>query len=191
MTLIAAQIRVAGGGEVFVAPVGSTAPTDVGTALDAAFIGLGYDSDAGLTISRSTTMTDIPAWQSAVPVRRVASDQTMSVASEFMQSNPDVVPLYMGTGDFTAVTGMHSATDTKASADINPTAIERAIIFELTDGAVKTRVYIPKADVSPNGDQTASRTAAILYPLMMTALAPDTGTTLYWIFSNDPEMLPS
>lgn len=189
MTLVAGEIRVAGGGEVFVADVGSPAPVDASAALDVAFTGLGYDSDTGLTISRAMNVTDIGAWQSLSPVRIVPSDQAMSVAAEFMQSNPDVVALYMQTTAFVAVSGAHSATDTVASADINPDVIERAVVFELVDDGIKYRYYIPKAQVSANGDQTASRTAAILYPLMFTALAPDTGTTLFDVFTNDPVML--
>jgi len=189
MTLVAAQIRVAGAGEVFVAPLGSTAPTDVSTALAPAFVGLGYDSDNGLTISRSMTINSIGAWQTLVPVRRVPTDQAMSVAAEFMQSNPDVAALYMSTSAFTAISG-HTG-ETKASADINPAVVNRAVVFELEDGPIKYRYYIPKAEVSANGDQTASHSAAILYPLMFTAIAPDTGTILFDVFTNDPAMVPA
>lgn len=190
MTLVAAQIRVAGTGEVYIGDVGTAvAPVDATAALDASWKGLGYDSDNGLTISRSMNVNDIAAWQALVPVRRVPQDQAMSVAGEFMQSSPDVYPLYMATSAFAAVAGINSATDTVATADVNPAIVEKAVVYELVDGSIKYRIYIPKAQVSANGDQTASRTAAVLYPLMFTALAPDTGTDLFQTFTNDPAML--
>ena len=49
-------------GAIFVAPVGSTLPTDASTVLDAAFINLGFISDDGVTLgtSRSVISTHAP-----------------------------------------------------------------------------------------------------------------------------------
>lgn len=189
MTLMAAQVRVAGTGEISVAPVGSTPPADASTALDTSFKGLGYDTDNGVTVSRSMNTNDIAAWQSMAPVRRVVQDQAFSLAAEFMQSNPTVASLYLATGAFAATTSV--PTDYGAAADVNAAIIERSVVMEYMDGSVKYRVYIPKAQVSANGDQTLSRTAAVLYPLLFTALAPDTGTELFHVYTNDASMAPA
>jgi hypothetical protein len=189
MTLVAAQVRVAGNGEISIAPTTTTPPADATSALAAGWTGLGYNSDTGLTVSRSMTIQNQNAWQSRVPVRLIPTDQALSVAGDFLQSNPNVVSLWYSATAFAAVTGVNSATDVVASGDINPSIVTKSVCMEWEDGTAKYRLYIPKAQVTPNGDETIAASGAVTYPLMFTALAPDTGTTLFDLFTNDPNML--
>ena len=49
-------------GAIFVAPLGTTLPTDATTAKNGAFVELGYVSEDGVTNSNSTNSADIKAW---------------------------------------------------------------------------------------------------------------------------------
>lgn len=53
-------------GAVFVAPIGTTLPTDAKTQLSSEYRELGYVSDAGLVNSNSPSTTDIKEWGGAV-----------------------------------------------------------------------------------------------------------------------------
>ena len=50
------------GGAIYVAPLGSTLPTDSSTALDAAFKCLGYVSEDGVTNNNSPESDNVKAW---------------------------------------------------------------------------------------------------------------------------------
>jgi len=66
----AAAVRVAVTGAVYVAPTGSTAPTDATTALDAAWKSVGYISEDGVVESNDTENEEVKAWQNSDIERR-------------------------------------------------------------------------------------------------------------------------
>lgn len=180
MALTASEIRVAGTGEVFVAAVGTTAPTDSTTALNAAFTGLGYSTENGVTIKRSTDREAIGAWQSATPLRYVYNGVDLSVTSEFLQSNKNTVKLFLGSGDFAPAGGGY-----KADIATVPVQDTRACVVQFDDGSLHRRLYIPKSEVTEVGDSTATRNAAQTYALTFSALTPTSGTVLATWFTDD------
>ena len=50
------------GGSIFRAPIGTALPTDATTALNVAFVGMGYVSEDGVTNSTDMEMENIKAW---------------------------------------------------------------------------------------------------------------------------------
>ena len=84
MSQHAAEVRIAGNGGLHVAPVGSTLPTDIATALDAAFVDLGYADEDGATISPSRTVEKIKAWQSRQSLRTSVTEEEITVALNLM-----------------------------------------------------------------------------------------------------------
>lgn len=190
MALVAGQVRVAGTGEVYVAPVGTMPPADSTEALSATWKGLGYNTDDGLTITRSMEVEDILAWQTLTPVRRVPTSQEFTVGATFLQSNPDVVSLFHGTTAFSEPDGVGNPGEFKATASIAPEIVERAVVVEFKDGSVSYRIHVPKAQITADGDQEINRSNAAGYPMTFSALAPDTGSDLYEILTNDPNVDP-
>lgn len=185
MALAAGKVRVFGTGELFVAPVGSTLPTTASGALDTAFVGLGYNSEDGVTLSRDVSIEDIPAWQSVTPVRRVASETTFSLAATFLQSDVNVVALFLGLGAFTGTT------DFIADGSTVQGVTERAVVLNFADGTIDYRLVIPRAEVTSDGEVNINRTDAAGYPLTFTALAPLSGTTMYSLITDDTAFDPT
>jgi hypothetical protein len=185
MALAASKVRVFGTGELSVAPVGTTLPTTVSGALDPAFVGLGYNSEDGITISRDVSIEDILAWQSVTPVRRVASETTFSLAGSFLQSDPTVVALFLGLGAFTGTTDFTAVGSTVQGVT------ERAVVLDFKDGTIDYRLVIQRAEVTSDGEINVTRTDAAAYPLTFTALAPSSGTDLYSLITDDVAFDPT
>lgn len=183
MALIASEVRVAGTGEVFVAPEGTAAPTDASTALATPWSGLGYTTDSGVTINRSVDRGEITAWQSVTPVRYVYSAAALTVAAEFIQSNEEVLRLYLGIDAFEA-----GALPGELAGDIPviPQQDTRSMVLQWVDGDITNRLYIPKVEVSETGDVALSRTEATGFSLTFAAVAPASGDALATWLTNDP-----
>ena len=185
MTLVADNVRIPGTGEVFVAATGSTAPTDVTAAVAAAFRGLGYTQDGGVTLGRTVNRDPVTAWQSVTPLKYVYTGVDLRVSAAFEQSQSTVAGLWWG-ADFAA-----SGTEWRADLPTVPSGVERSVILSYTtDGGFKHRIYIPRAEVTDTGDVTVSRSATA-FQITFSALAPSTGSTLASWFTNDPAFDPA
>ena len=112
MTLDATQIRVAGTGAIWKAPVGSVLPTDSTSPLDAAYRNLGY-AKTGFTVTPSLKNTPVMGWQSTNILRNINSELTRKYGFELQQTNIDTLALAWG-GTVAPVTGASIGTVTIA-----------------------------------------------------------------------------
>jgi len=89
-------------GAIFVAPSGTTLPTDATTALDAnTWTLLGYTSDEGVTMSESSNSESLRAWEGRVEVYNVQTEFTEQLAFAPVQINADVAKLTWGDDNVT------------------------------------------------------------------------------------------
>lgn len=184
MTLVSGQVRVAGSGELFLAPVGTTLPTSAAATLDPLFEGYGFTNEDGVVLSKSVEREGIPAWQSTTPVRYLTTSQELTAAVTFLQSNEDILKLWLGSGDFASDANV---TDPGYRADmpVDPVGQQYAFVLEWVDGEIKSRLAIPKVEVTETGDVSLAR-AATAFPVTFGALAPDSGTVLASWLTTDP-----
>lgn len=94
-TLNAGQVRIAGNGNLWKAPIGTTLPTDSTTAWDSAFVNLGYATD-GFEMAQDYKTKQIDAWQTLEPVRIFGQSLTRKFSFELLQSNKDTLGLAWG-----------------------------------------------------------------------------------------------
>lgn len=186
MSLTSSAIRVAGTGELYVAKIdaGATAPTGTGSSLATTWKALGYTSDDGVSIGRSVNREEIRAWQSASPVRFVYSEQAFTVSCTLLQSEAEVAGLWLG-ADFEA-----NSTEWKAEGSAIPTGQEYMIVVHWEDDTVTNRLYVPRCEVTEQGEISLNRTSATGFQVTFSALAPTSGPLFSW-FSNDSNMDPS
>lgn len=182
------SIVIAGNGSVQVAPVGTTMPTDIATALPAAWIDLGYVSEDGATFSDEKTKEPIPVWQSFYPVKYVVSDATASLSFVLRQWDADTVPLAFGGGAVTAIAGPPQVFRYDPP---EPEVIdERAVVLEWTADDSTFRLIIPRVMVTEGVETQLVRTAASDLPITLGVLGTS-GVKPWSLLSDHPSMNPA
>ena len=155
-------------GAVFVAPAGTTLPTNATSALDAAFKGLGYVSEDGLVNSVETDTENVNAWGGdLVLVGQTTFMETFMV--NLIETNPEALKVYYGEDNVT-VSG-ENITITQNSAQLPNVSVVFEIV--LTGGRIK-RIVVPNAQiVDRSGEITYVDGEPIAYPALFQAY-PDT-----------------
>ena len=100
--LEASNVVVASFGHIYIAPEGTALPTDVATALPAAWVDVGYVGEDGVTFSLSRDTEDVMAWQSTEAVRRLITAEPKELSFELLEFDPESVQLAFRGGTTTA-----------------------------------------------------------------------------------------
>ena len=162
-------------GAIWVAPKGSTLPTDTATTLDVAFKCLGYCSDDGLTNSTDLESETIKAWggDTVLTIQTSKEDRFGFTLIEVL--NEDVLKFVYGS---TNVSGALSTglTITANNADVEEVAI--VIDMIMRDNSAK-RIVIPDCKISEFGDVVYSDSEAVGYETTVTCMPDSSGNTHY------------
>jgi hypothetical protein len=179
MAIDTSEIRVGASGIVYVAPTATTLPTDEATAVDAGFIELGAITEDGVTLSPSRSIEKIRAWQSAKAVRTVITEDELSIQFSLMQFNEVTLPLALGGGTITDNLGSYSYTPPAAG-----TVDERAFIVEWVDGAITSRLVIPRGMVTEVSEIALTKSGAIELGITVEVLGSSPND--FTIYTDDP-----
>lgn len=176
-TMNAAQVTVgsaAATGAIFIAPKGTTLPTDATTALASAFVLLGFTSDAGVQISESSSTEAIRAWEGRTEVYNVRTEYTESVSFTPIQCNADVSKLTWG--DDKVIVGSNGDLTIKHhGGTLEPVVV--AIETTPREGIV--RRYTGTAQLTERGEATLDGTQVDGRQLTFNMLADSNGVTMY------------
>ena len=162
-------------GAIFVAPESTTLPGDATTTLTSAFKKLGYTSDAGVTISESTSNDTIRAWEARTEVYNVRTEYTENVSFTPIQCNADVAKLTWGS-DMVEVNGTTGAIHTKHHGK---TLSPVVIVIETAPRAGIVKRYCMKAQLIERGEQTMDGTQVDGRQLTFSAIADSNGVTMH------------
>ena len=161
-------------GAIFIAPVGTTLPTDSTAALNSAFVELGYASDAGVVNSESRETETIKAWGGDTVLKPFTGKEDTFQFTLIEALNVNALKLVYGdsnvTGDLTNGISIKSAAE---DLDYHSFVIEMVL-----NGAVK-RIVIPSAKVTEVGDITYADGEAIGYDTTLSAVPDAAGGTHY------------
>lgn len=123
------ELVVAGGGAILTAPEGATFPDDIADTLDAAWVDLGYATEAGVRFTFDRTTKDIPAWPSFDPVRVLNTAVPKTIEYDLEQWNAESLRLGLGGGTISATaTGFMYEPPEPGEVDV------RGLIIQGVDG---------------------------------------------------------
>lgn len=165
MSLTTSEVRVGITGELYVAPTGTTLPTDTSTALNVAFKGLGYFSEDGVTEAFDRDTTDINAWQNAQRVRTVITSSKATYSGTLIQTNKTNIETVFGT-TVTQTAGHGTYT-------INPgaTSGRKAWVLEVIDGTNIKRIILSEGEITEIGETQYATGEPIGYAITLESYA--------------------
>lgn len=163
-------------GAVFMAAVGTTAPTDATTALSTStFTDLGFVSEDGVSENVSISTTNIKEWGGGI-VLVTQDEKTATLKFKLIEYlNADVQKFVNGDSnvDGTLVAGLHIKINDKE-------ADERVLVIDqIMRGNIPFRMVIPRAKISEIGEVTYRSNEAVGYDVTVTAIKDTNGDYMH------------
>lgn len=171
------EIVVAGNGQCYVAPTGTTLPTAPTGALAAGFLGLGYITEDGVSISVAPDVAEFNAWQSRTPVRREKTSQQVNVTFSLMQWDEDSVPFAFGGGSVSGSVGNYRYNLPADDAALD----ERALVVDANDGTKNMRWVFARGNVVEAVEAAFQRANPAVLPITFRALAVSGASPGYFL----------
>lgn len=176
----ASEIRTAPNGNIYVAPIATTAPTNATGSLAAGWIDLGYASEDGVTFTDGKELRDQRAWQAFYPVGKKITQRNASLAFDLMQWNKDTIKLAFGGGTWTALGGGQYRYAPPAPETVD----YRAMVVDWIEGAVRYRIYIARCLVEGEVETKLARTDDALLPIKVGVVGVS-GSDPWTLFTDD------
>jgi hypothetical protein len=162
-------------GGIYIAPFGTTGPTDISTALAGTYKGAGYIGEDGVTEGGERSTTKIKAWGGDV-VKVVQDEHSLTYTFTFLETlNADVLKAVYGTSNVSTTSATSSAgTIHKVSVtgDVLP---HIALVFEIKDGDARIRISAPDAQITEVGEITYADSDVIGYEVTVECFADGNG----------------
>lgn len=174
-----ANPRLWEGADLYTAPLGSTAPTDLITAWDVAWTPVGLLSEDGASEARDEDSTDFFAWGGKL-IRTKRSKHKRSISVTCLEDNLVVFGIVNPGSSAVTTTGVTTRTVKVPTQDV------RAFAMELTDGGITKRRIIPRGEVTEVGEVPLSDSELTAYELTIT-IYPASDDTLYIDITDDPQ----
>lgn len=169
MALNASNVMVGVTGAAFVAPIGTTVPTDAEAPVAVAFLDVGYIHEDGVTQSIETDVTDIKAWQNGDVVRKIQTQHDYTLNLKMIETTSTALKLYYA-----------DATATASAVKVTGAQSEHsAWVLEVRDGEKTVRIVLPDAQITERGEVTYKTDEAVAYDITITAYPDKNGVKAY------------
>lgn len=167
------------GGYAFRAPVGTTLPTDAKEALDAAFLNMGYVSNAGLRATYERTSTDHREWGGDI-VETTQDEYGETYVVEFIESlRGDLLKALFGDDNVTIVPPTAGVEGSIAVAHNSEELDQAAWSFDMKSRRSSKRIVLPQGKVTALGEVSFVSNDLIRYSTTLKAYPDDAGNCSY------------
>lgn len=161
-------------GAVYMAPLGTTLPTDATTPLDMTkFVCLGYVSEDGLSNNNEMDISVIKAWGGNIVYRSLTEMNDEFSLALIESENPDVLKAVYGDNNVTV--------NVDGSVDIDVVSEdpeERVYVFELAlRGDKAKRIVIKDGAITSRSEITYNDSDPVAYGITISAYPDSTGST--------------
>lgn len=163
------------GGAAYCAPIGTSLPENTTGELAAAFKGLGYISEDGLTNSNTATSEQIKAWGGDV-VLDTQTEKPDTFKFKLIEAlNVDVLKFVYGDSNVTGTLETGIALSASSAE-----AVECSLVFEMVlKNNVAKRIVVPRAKITSVGEINYGDASAVGYEVTVSAYADADGNTHY------------
>lgn len=161
------------GGAIYTAPIGTTLPTDATTALNNAFVCLGYVSEDGLSNNNELSVEAIKAWGGNIVYRSLTEMNDEFGLALIETENADVLKTVYGESNVTVDASGNISVDV-----VGEDPIERVWVFELAlRGDKAKRIVIPDGAITSRDEITYNDSDAVAYGITVSAYPDANGST--------------
>ena len=170
-------------GALYVAPKGTTKPTDARTALPNTWASGGYISEAGITLNVSRSNSNLRDW-GLNNVRVVSTDFGTTITGEFLQIDEQAAKNLVGAANVSK-TAANSTHGEQLTISIGPELPpEQAFCINMKDGNRRGRICAPNAQITEIGSMTFVPSAGNVWPFTITCYDDGTGHSVYVYFDD-------
>ncbi|MGW0854178.1 phage tail tube protein [Streptomyces sp. NPDC002690] len=177
-------VRVGYAGKAYIGAVGAVAPATLTAAPDPDdWFDLGKITEDGLTEATDQARSEFKAWGYDSPVRTQLTSKTTTFQLAFMQSsNAYVQSLFHSVPlDDMTTTGTGDAAYTSFTIGQNTEPDVRALLLDIVDGGIATRIIVPRVEVTERGNKSYKGTETVNFPMTFTALTSSDGTSVRYM----------
>lgn len=182
------NIMVAQMARVYLAAVGTAAPTTAVSAVAVGWKEVGLFTPDSLGFSTDPSFEEVRSHQSNYPTRRFQTEDAATVSVDLQEWTADNFIAVYGGGEVTTITGP-PVTYRFAPPQIGGRKTVAALI-EIIDGTKHYRRIIPRCEQSEGVEQTFEKTSESTLPLRLSVLGSDVGDPWYDL-TDDPAFAPA
>lgn len=183
----ATQLVVAGSGDIWVAPVGTTLPEEYDDVLHGAFRKVGFVKEDGLSYSSTPQVEEFFGWQSRYALRRELTGVEVMFNYSMLQWNDENIVLAFGGGEVVEVSpGSYRYNPLGDGSQLD----ELSMIFDWNDGGKLFRVVVPRGNVTDAVEVQLTRTQLAELPVSYKVLGTAGQDPWYQLF-NDADFDPA
>jgi len=185
------RIVVAGRARIYLAPLGTVAPTDDTVAMPTGWVDVGLTDPDSLAFEDAPTFGEVTSHQSDYSTRVFQTGAAATLAVDLQEYSQKNLTNVYGGGTLTTITapsggnpGHYMWTPPAIGGRTNVAACA-----EIVDGTKRYRYMIPNCMDNQAVSQKLAKKANVVLPLRLQILGSD-GVAPYYLLTNDPAFAP-